>query len=333
MAEAGAFSQMRCLGFLTTSRQSHGPYSDPSRKSEGANEGAANTKMSCDSVGGSRGQILFARGSYYGRRVPSRGDPDRNAAEGQVFHDNIDEWEEGSMPTLTPAMSFAKDVARPRVTCEHRIPEQVPASIPQRSVAEFLARETEFHHLADNTPGAEFLCVWEAAEPAVVLGRSTDASVDVDEESCSRAGVPILRRESGGGTVLLGPGCLNYTLILSLDLRPALRDVNNSYAAILGAVAKAAAVHHSHREGTDLTVGHRKFGGCAQRRRQRTVLHHGTILCGFHIEDAGRFLREPRRQPAYRCGRRHHEFLTNVQIDPSFEAKMREQFPGARWIE
>jgi len=202
-----------------------------------------------------------------------------------------------------------------------------------RSVAEFLDRETEFHHLAENSPGAEFLCVWEAAAAAVVLGSSADAAVDVDEESCANAGVPIMRRESGGGTVLLGPGCLNYTLILSLDLRPGLRDVNESYAAILGAVARAAAVHGSDRKGTDLTVGNRKFGGCAQRRRLRTILHHGTILCEFRIEDTSRFLREPRRQPAYRCGRRHHDFLTNVRIDPAFGARMCEQFPGVRWIE
>jgi lipoate-protein ligase A len=201
-----------------------------------------------------------------------------------------------------------------------------------RSVAEFLDRETEFHHIAENCPGAEFLSVWETAESAVVLGRSGDVSVDVDEESCGREGVPILRRESGGGTVLLGPGCLNYTLILSLDLRSPFRDVNESYAAILGAVAKAAGVHDAHREGTDLTIRNRKFGGCAQRRRKRTVLHHGTILSGFQIEDTGRFLKEPRRQPPYRGGRRHHEFLTNVQANPEFGARMHEQFPGARWI-
>ena len=201
------------------------------------------------------------------------------------------------------------------------------------SVAEFLARETEFHHLAENSPGAEFLCVWEAPAAAVVLGRSADAAVDVDEESCNRAGIPIVRRESGGGTVLLGPGCLNYTLILSLDLRPALRDVNESYAAILGAVARAAVVHGSGRDGADLTVGNRKFGGCAQRRRRCTILHHGTILSEFRIEDTTRFLREPRRQPAYRCGRRHQDFLTNVPIDPAFGARMREQFPGVQWIE
>jgi lipoate---protein ligase len=202
-----------------------------------------------------------------------------------------------------------------------------------RSVAEFLDRETKLHHLAENSPGAEFLCVWEAPAPAVVLGRSADAGTDVDAESCRREGVPIVRRESGGGTVLLGPGCLNYTLILSLDLRPALTAVDESYAAILGAVGKAAAVHGAGRKGTDLTIGNRKFGGCAQRRRRRTVLHHGTILYEFRIEDTARFLKEPRRQPAYRCGRGHHDFLTNVRIDPAFGARMREQFPGVQWIE
>jgi catechol 2,3-dioxygenase-like lactoylglutathione lyase family enzyme len=58
-------------------------------------------------------------------------DPDRTLWEIYVFHDDIDEPEEGSVPTVTAAMSLAKDVARPRVTWEHRIPEGVPESIPQ----------------------------------------------------------------------------------------------------------------------------------------------------------------------------------------------------------
>ena len=48
---------------------------------------------------------------------------------------------------------------------------------------------------------------WEARAHAVVLGRS-----------CGESGLalPAERRSSGGGTVLVGPGCLCYTIALPL---------------------------------------------------------------------------------------------------------------------
>ena len=53
----------------------------------------------------------------------------------------------------------------------------------------------------------------------------TRLAQDVDEAACQADGVPILRRSSGGGTVLLGRGCLLYSLVLSYDRSPALAEV------------------------------------------------------------------------------------------------------------
>ena len=43
---------------------------------------------------------------------------------------------------------------------------------------------------------------------------------------------------SGGGAVSLGPGCLNYSLIFSLERRPAWRDVRRSVREILSRMAE-----------------------------------------------------------------------------------------------
>jgi len=40
------------------------------------------------------------------------------------------------------------------------------------------------------------------------------------------------------------------------------------------------------------------------------LLHHGTILCeGVDLARIGRLLKEPPRQPSYRAGRSHADFL------------------------
>src|SRR5437762_424125 len=86
---------------------------------------------------------------------------------------------------------------------------------------------------------------------------------------------------SGGGTVVLGPGCLCFTLVLAYDRDPALHDIGASYRSVLGRVAGAlASVAAATPEGTsDLAVNGVKISGNAQQRKRNHFLHHGTLLC------------------------------------------------------
>ena len=63
---------------------------------------------------------------------------------------------------------------------------------------------------------------------------------------------------------------------------------------------------------SDLVCAGRKVSGNSQRRTSGAVLHHGTLLYNFNAELAGRYLLEPKRQPAYRRGRTHAQFLGNL---------------------
>src|SRR4051794_15913181 len=81
--------------------------------------------------------------------------------------------------------------------------------------------------------GGEVLRLWEWPGPAVVLGAGCRLAQDVDEAACAADGVPVLRRASGGGTVLLGPGCLCYSLVLRYDRAPELAHIPTSYVYIL----------------------------------------------------------------------------------------------------
>ena len=79
--------------------------------------------------------------------------------------------------------------------------------------------------LAEKDEGGEFLRFWESSEVFIVLGRAGQAQEDVNLVAAQKDNIPVLRRSSGGGTVVQGPGCLNYTLILSKQKRPVLNDL------------------------------------------------------------------------------------------------------------
>lgn len=171
----------------------------------------------------------------------------------------------------------------------------------------------------ENT-GAETLRFWASDELFVALGFSNSVATEVNQKECERAEVGIYRRCSGGGTVLQGPGCLNYSLALRSD-RPGTETIptaNHSImerhrAALTNVVGRPVEICGH----TDLAVGGLKFSGNAQRRKRRALLFHGTFLLDFDLPLMERFLAMPSRQPEYRADRPHGRFVTNLGVTAS----------------
>jgi lipoate---protein ligase len=183
------------------------------------------------------------------------------------------------------------------------------------SLAENLALDEALLLDAEDGRGREMLRVWEWGTPAVVLGSGCRLSEEVDEPRCAADGVPSLRRASGGGTVLLGRGCLCYSLVLAYARADELRGIRSSYRYVLGRVGDALAgllPGIEHAGTSDLAAAGRKVSGNSQQRKRGHLLHHGTLLYGFDLALVGRYLHPPPRQPDYRAGRGHAAFLTNL---------------------
>lgn len=162
----------------------------------------------------------------------------------------------------------------------------------------------------------EVLRIWESPVPVVVIGRASRVREEVNVSACAEANVPILRRHSGGSTIVAGPGCLMYAVVLSYQLRPELQAIDQAHRFVLGTISSGLNSVHPQIEmaGTsDLTLGgHTKFSGNALRCCRTHLLYHGTLLYDFDLELIGRLLLQPPRQPDYRQQRSHLEFVDNL---------------------
>jgi lipoate-protein ligase A len=161
----------------------------------------------------------------------------------------------------------------------------------------------------------EILRLWEATAPLVVIGRSSRIDEEVDRAACTRLGVPILRRSSGGAAIVAGPGCLMYAVVLSFDIRPQLRAIDVAHQFVLGRLAAALAefLPTAEQRGTsDLAVAERKFSGNSLRVKRNHLLYHGTLLYDFPLDLISTCLRTPPRQPDYRERRTHRDFINNI---------------------
>jgi len=165
--------------------------------------------------------------------------------------------------------------------------------------------------------GKGVLRLWETTRECVVLGQAGRPERDVHIAECDRADVPILRRSSGGGAVLLGLGCLNYSLVLPLEWEPKWQEVRYSLTWVMSRMRQALNVPGLQCEGDcDLAMNRQKVSGSAQRRTRHAILHHGTLLYDFDPVRAECLLKPPYREPLYRAGRTHADFLGNLPLTP-----------------
>lgn len=160
---------------------------------------------------------------------------------------------------------------------------------------------------------------WTASEPTVVLGSSSRIAAEVDLDACAAAGARLVRRPTGGLTVLLGPGCLMWSVVAPHPAGPPPLDA--IHAAMLEPLAAALrdAGRAVERRGTsDLALvdagRERKVSGNALRMRRTAVLYHGTLLDSLDLGAVSRLLRHPPREPGYRAGRSHAAFLANLGL-------------------
>ena len=164
---------------------------------------------------------------------------------------------------------------------------------------------------------AGILRFWESDHYCVVLGRSGSIEDDVYADRCTQAGVPVLRRSSGGGTVLQGPGCLSYSLIMPIQAHTKFKTIGSTNAFVMETVADSFRGNLSQvsvRGHTDLTIGMQKFSGNAQRRMRHALLFHGTILYNFKLDLVTQYLKQPPKQPEYRDNRSHKNFIVNCEL-------------------
>ena len=173
----------------------------------------------------------------------------------------------------------------------------------------------------ESSTSNEVLRLWEFALPCVVLGRASKWTQEVNDIACNRDGVSVLRRASGGASIVAGRGCLMYSVLISYEARPAWRALDIAHQEVMIRIRDSVQQTTDSFQlpmriaidGTcDLTIVNKKFSGNALRCKRYWMLYHGTIMYAMPIEWLSNYLLEPTRQPEYRRKREHGSFVTNL---------------------
>ena len=149
---------------------------------------------------------------------------------------------------------------------------------------------------------------WRPA--CVSLGRA-QTEEDVDVEAARAYGFDVVRRATGGGGILHNEEEVTYAVVLPLDHPGLPRDITGSFAFLSAGVVEALralglpaeiesvpdntrdALCYVRKQGTNVVVRGRKISGGAQRRSDKAILQHGTIIVRRDEERSARVFRTP----------------------------------------
>lgn len=123
--------------------------------------------------------------------------------------------------------------------------------------------------------GEACLLLW-VNDPCLVCGRYQNVYEEINVPEAERRKIPVIRRNTGGGTVYHDRGNLNYTVI-----RRRAPEANFEYDSFLTPVIEALRTIGApvrKRNTCDIAVGDLKISGSAQSVKKDRILHHGTLL-------------------------------------------------------
>lgn len=152
----------------------------------------------------------------------------------------------------------------------------------------------------------------EGSPPSIVMGISGKPEELISFEKMENAPIPLIKRYSGGGTVIVDSNTLFVSFIFQKDIH----DFPSFPEPILrwseGFYKKALSIPDFSLRENDYVIHHLKCGGNAQYIKKNRFVHHTTFLWDFD-NVLMEYLLHPKKTPSYRKGRSHTEFLCKLK--------------------
>ncbi len=162
-----------------------------------------------------------------------------------------------------------------------------------------------------DTPDTVTLC--SPAQPYVCVGYHQEVAKEVDVDWCREHNLPILRRQVGGGTVLLDRGQIFWHLIVHRSRCPV--NLEEAYRLYLTGPINALrrmGIEAYFRPVNDVHVGGRKIMGTGAATIGEAMVFVGSLLLDFDYETMVKALKVPSEKFRDKVYQTMKEYLTTI---------------------
>lgn len=174
--------------------------------------------------------------------------------------------------------------------------------------------------------------IWTPDSNWLVLGNSQEPEKELNVVEVLNSSIPVYKRRSGGGAVLLSSGCLCLGFRFSKRKEFSLHDYFKAGSGhIRHVVEKALGIVLEPKGISDLVFQDRKVVGCALYMPRDYALYLASILIEPNFFEIDKYLAHPSKEPEYRSRRPHSEFLVGLAAlakIPSTAQILSDQFMG-----
>lgn len=156
------------------------------------------------------------------------------------------------------------------------------------------------------SPGSEYVCI----------GYHQDLQKEVDVEFCQAKGIPMFRREVGGGAVYLDGDQLFYQLIMHKDNPLAPPDKTSFYRTFLQApieTYRQIGIPAEYKAVNDIVTQKRKISGNGAGEIGEYLVLVGNLILDFNYEMMSRVLKVPDEKFRDKVYKSMRENLTTIK--------------------
>ncbi len=146
---------------------------------------------------------------------------------------------------------------------------------------------------------------------SIVMGISSKPEEHINLGKASQDQIPLIKRFSGGGTVIVDDDTLFITLIIQKEHSPCTPFPEKIMRWLEALFSPAFDIPQFALYQNDFVIGDQKCGGNAQYIRKDSWLHHVSFLWDYK-QDSMDYLLMPPKMPNYRAKRTHDDFLCKL---------------------
>jgi len=192
----------------------------------------------------------------------------------------------------------------------------------------WLDSQVIYHAVASAMSGTNepTLTLVNPSKPYICIGYHQELEKEVDVEYCRENGLPITRRQVGGGAVYLDENQLFWHIIVPRSQAPyRIEDVYTRYLAGRVNALRAMGILAVHRPVNDIQVEGRKIGGTGAATIGDAIVVVGSLIFDFDYETMVRVLKVPSEKFRDKVYQSMREYLTTIRRELGSNAPTWEQ--------
>jgi lipoate-protein ligase A len=156
--------------------------------------------------------------------------------------------------------------------------------------------------------------IWIPDKVYIVLGASNKPADALNMDNVVRDNITVMRRPSGGQTVILTPNNILIAAVFFGNKTMHPKEVFQQINTLIISAIEETGIRNLIMMGiSDIAISDKKILGSAIYRSKNALLYHAVLNFGEPASTFERYLKHPSKEPDYRHGRSHSEFVTSLK--------------------